>query len=180
MMHPLHDYLSQQLDDMLRKHRVVVFYDPRREFESYFSKELPEVGQGYDGLSRVFVADNLAFVVSFDGSFFGLRARVEPIADLDKPDPLVVYLPGIERDRHSSVLMEMEKGGTTYEPQLRRLARHVLGKKFTDGQIDEILAPASLSYPDIVAFLQQAEDGASASVLRSIFSGMQSEALLVE
>ncbi|MGE3425069.1 MAG: PglZ domain-containing protein, partial [Dehalococcoidia bacterium] len=42
------------------------------------------------------------------------------------------------------------------------------------------LAPASLSYPDIVAFLQQAEDGASASVLRSIFSGMQSEALLVE
>ena len=180
MMHALHDYLSQQLDEMLRKHRVVVFYDPRREFDPYFSKELPEVGQGYDGLSRAFVADNLAFIVRFEGSFFGLRAKVEPIADLDKPDPLVVYLPGIERDRHSSVLMELEKGGSTYEPQLRRLARHVLGKKFTDGQIDAMLAPASLAYPDIVAFLQQAEGGGASSVLRSIFGGMQSEALLVE
>ena len=31
-MHAFHEYLCQQLDDMLRKHSVVEFYDPRREF----------------------------------------------------------------------------------------------------------------------------------------------------
>ena len=32
--------------------------------------------------------------------------------------------------------MELEKGGTCYEPQLKRLALNVLRKRFTDGQID--------------------------------------------
>ena len=33
-----------------------------------------------------------------------------------------------------SVLMELDKAGITYEPQLRRLARHVLLKQFTEMQ----------------------------------------------
>jgi len=49
-MHPFHDYLCGQLDDMLKKHDIVVFYDPRREFEPFFDRELKEIGTGHDSL----------------------------------------------------------------------------------------------------------------------------------
>lgn len=177
-MHPFHDYLCDQLDDMLNKRGIVVFYDPRREFEPFFDRDLQETGTGYDGLPRVFVKGRLTFVARHEGSFFALRKAVEPIADLDKPEPLILYLPGVERHRQASVLMELEKGGATYEPQLKRLALNVLRKRFTDGQIDEMLRPASVSYDDIVSFLHQGEEDTSASVLRTIFDGAQSEALI--
>ena len=177
-MHPFHDYLCQQLDDMLKKRGVVVFYDPRREFEPFFDRELQETGTGYDGLPRMFVKERLTFVARHEGSFFALRNAVEPIADLDKSEPLIVYLPGIDRDRQTSVLMELEKSGMAYEPQLKRLALNVLRKRFTDGQIDELLRPASVGYDDIVSFLHQGEEGKSPSALRTIFDGAQSEALI--
>lgn len=176
-MNPLHDYLCQQLDGLLAKHRIVVFYDPRSEFLPFFNDELEAVGLGPSGLPRVSIQERLSFLASFEGSLLGLRDAVEPIAGLDKPEPLLIYLPGVERDRQMSVLMELDKAGTTYEPQLRRLSRHVLLKQFTDGQIDDMLRP-QISYADIVALLQQSQDGAPTSVLRTLFNGAPSETLL--
>ena len=177
-MHPFHDYLCQQLDDLLKKRGVVVFYDPRREFEPFFDRELQTVASGYAGLVQALVQGRPIFLARFDGSFFALRAAVEPIVARDQPEPLIIYLPGASRDRHGSVLMELEKGGTCYEPQLKRLALNVLRKHFTDGQIDALLQPASIGYDDIVAFLRQGEAGPAASVLRTLFEGAPSEALL--
>jgi hypothetical protein len=177
-MHPFHDYLCQQLGDMLKKHSVVVFYDPRGEFQPFFDRELSEVGKGYDDLPRVFIGDRPTFLARYKGSFFAIRAAVEPIAALEKPDTLVIYLPGVARDRQASVLMEMEKSGVCYEPQLKRLALNVLRRKFTDGQIDEMLRPATVTYDDIVSFLAQGDEGAQASVLRTLFEGAYSEALI--
>lgn len=177
-MHAFHDYLAEHLDDLLRKRLVVVFYDPRSEFLPFFDRELaPEPAAP---LPRVAIGDHTASLARYDGSFFGLRAAVEPIVAADKPEPVILYLPGITRDRASSVLMELEKGGTCYEPQLKRLALNVLRKRFTDGQIDEMLRPASVSYDDIVAFLEQGGRGAVASVLHSLFGGVQGEALITE
>ncbi len=34
-MHPFHDYLPQQLAEMLKKRGILVFYDPRCEFEQF-------------------------------------------------------------------------------------------------------------------------------------------------
>lgn len=176
-MNPLHTYLCQQLDGWLSKHRIVVFYDPRSEFLSFFNDELEVVGLSGCGLPRVSIQERLTYLARFEGSLLALRDAVEPIAGLAKPEPLLLYLPGVERDRQMSVLMELDKAGTTYEPQLRRLARHVLLKRFTDGQIDAMLRP-QISYTDIVALLQQSQDGAPSSVLRSLFGGTQSETLL--
>ena len=97
MIHPLHDYLVQQLDDLLKKHSIVVFYDPRSEFLPFFDRELPEVGKG--NLPQVFIGERLTFVARYAGSFFGVRASVEPITALDKPESLIIYLPGVTRDR---------------------------------------------------------------------------------
>lgn len=179
-MHLLHEYLSQQLDDALEKRSVVVFYDPRREFEPFFDRELPEAGKGHGGLPRVFIGERLTFVARYAGSFFAVRAAVEPIAALEKPNPLIIYIPGLVRDRHASVLMEMEKGGLCYEPQLRRLALNVLRKRFTDGQIDQILRPATVTWDDIVAFIAQSDTGVRSSVLRLLFNNAQSELLVAQ
>ena len=176
-MNPLHTYLCQQLDGLLSKHRIVVFYDPRSEFLAFFNDELEVVGLSGCGLPRVSIQERLTYLARFEGSLLALRDAVEPIAGLAKPEPLLLYLPGVERDRQMSVLMELDKAGITYEPQLRRLARHVLLKLFTDGQIDAMLRP-QISYTDIVALLQQSQDGAPTSVLRSLFGGTQSETLL--
>lgn len=46
-MHPLHDYVSRQLADKLKARRVVVWYDPRREFEPFIA-ELRGVAVGKD------------------------------------------------------------------------------------------------------------------------------------
>ncbi len=39
-MHAFHDYLCEHLDELLKKRSVVVFYDPRNEFEPFFDREL--------------------------------------------------------------------------------------------------------------------------------------------
>ena len=72
---------------------------------------------------------------------FELRAVVEPFVCGDAPEP-VCRLPARLRARSpGSVLMELEKAGDCYEPQLKRLARNVLRQRYTDGVIDEMLAP---------------------------------------
>jgi hypothetical protein len=114
------------------------------------------------------------------GPFFALRAAVEPIVAADKPEPLILYLPSVTPDRTGSVLMELEKAGTCYEPQLKRLALNVLRRCYTDGQIDEMLRPASVTYEDIVAFLGDGDGGNALSVLDTLFGGAQGEALVTQ
>lgn len=175
-MHPFHDYLCEHLDDLLRKRSVVVFYDPRNEFAPFFDRELETSVEG--PLPRVTIAGRSVYLARNTGSFFGLRAAVEPIVSADRPEPLILYLPGVARDHVGSVLKELERAGACYEPQLRRLALNVLRQRFTDGQIDELLRPASLTYGDIVAYLN-GDGGGKPSALHSLFGGAQGEALLV-
>ena len=184
MSHPLHRYVCQQVGEQLLSHRVVVFYDPRREFEPFF-EELPEAGPGEAGLPRVILdsqPDPTAHLARYEGSFFGLRAAIEPIVEKDQPDFLVVYVPGVTRDRLGSVLMEVEKGGFIYgvhsSQGLRAVARRLLGKIYSEGQIDELLRADDLQYQDVIALLSQAEHREQASLLRTIFGGATSEELL--
>ena len=177
-MNLLYDYLCAQLDDRLAERRVVVFYDPRSEFAPLFDRELQNVGAGPNGLYRVFVGERLTLVARYDGSFFAVRAAVEDIVAEDEPDALLIYVPGVARDPNDSVLMELEKGGSTYEPQLKRQARTLLRQFYTDGAIDDMLAPDSLTYDDVVNYLEQARAGDQGSILKSIFGGASSELLL--
>ncbi len=177
-MNPLHDYLCMQLDEKLAERRIVVFYDPRSEFTPLFDRELQNVGAGPDGLYCVFVRDRQTLVARYDGSFFAVRAAVESTVAEDTPDPILIYVSGAKRDPNESVLMELEKGGATYEPQLKKHARTLLRQFYTDGAIDDMLAPESLTYDDVVSYLEQARDGEQGSILRTIFGGAASEALL--
>jgi PglZ domain len=178
-MHALFEHLCKQLGDRLRKRRVVLFYDLRQEFEQLIDELAPGAGPSA-GIERVRIDGLEVHLARFKGSYFAVRFDVEDLVAVDTPDPLLIYLPGAERDPKSSVLMELEKAGTTYEPQLKRLARNVLRQVYTDGDIDEMLKPEALGYQDVVTYLRQAESGGQASILKTIFGEAGSEAILVQ
>ncbi|WPL19903.1 PglZ domain protein [Thiorhodovibrio winogradskyi] len=181
-MHLLHNALAQQLDQALRQHRVVVFYDARTEFEP-FIHELEVVGSDREDLPRVTVGDTLTHLARFEGSFFALKARIEPLVAVDKPDPLLVYIPGQVRDRTGSVLMEIEQAGQVHgdapSHALKSVARRLLRQTYTDGDIDAMLRPESLSYQDVARFLGHGDDGGG-SLLKLVLNGATSEALIVD
>ena len=65
--------------------------------------------------------------------------------------------------------MELEKAGECYEPQLKRLARNVLRQRYTDGVIDEMLAPERVSYEDLARASSDTSSAEPPSILKSIF-----------
>jgi hypothetical protein len=168
-MHPLHNYVVTQLAEKLRTRKVIVWYDPRSEFAPFFA-ELRGSARASDQAVPVTVGAMAARLTEYGGSMFELRAVLEPFVCGDAPaEYMIVYLPGCERDRHGSVLMELEKAGDCYEPQLKRLARNVLRQRYTDGVIDEMLAPELVSYEDLARASSDTSSTEPPSVLKSIF-----------
>lgn len=182
MSHPLHNYLAQQLDKVLRKRRVVVFYDAHSEFEPFMA-ELEVIGAGIGDLPRSCVGDTLTHIAHLEGSFFALKASIEPVVSADQPEALLIYLPGQARDRVGSVLMEVERAGQVYgdapSHALKSVARRLLSRQYTDGDIDEMLRPDSLSYSDVVRFLGQGGPG-SGSLVRLVLRGSSGEELITD
>lgn len=78
---------------------------------------------------------------------------------VDQPSPLVIYVPGQVQDPDISPLAELELGGTTWQPQLKREARRVLKTRYGDGQIDQMLQSDSVTYADIVGLLSKDSGG---------------------
>lgn len=172
-MHALHEYLAGQLKERLEKRRVVVFYDPRREFDGFMDEVLSVHVSATDEspVTNGRMLDLPVRFLTFRGSLIGLKLAAEPLADGTRPDPLLIYLPGVEHDRRGSVLMELERAGETIDSwSLKQMARNCLRKHHTDGVIDELLSPDNVSYDDVVIFLDHAGKG-GASRLKLVFSG---------
>ena len=196
MMHGLHQHIATTLDRLLRERRLVVFYDPREEFGPF----LDELGCDWSGvgdLQRVTIHATLTHVASFAGSHFSLKAAVEPLFASLQPEPILVYVPGHAKERLGrlrvaagastaqskdvwNVLFELDSAGTSYEPSLRGIARHELRRHYTDGDIDEMLAPVSLTYQDIVRYLENDDAGQSAagSLVKLVLGSGSSEDLI--
>lgn len=167
--HPLHDYIASRIAEKVREHHVVVIYDQPEELRGFFA----EAAHGMDTKGRiapVAIAEASAKLFEVDGSFLAARAAVESLTDDDKPEDIVIYVPGLpEGDKKNSLLMELEKAGTIYRaPRLNQLARLVLRKRLDDVAIDGMLKSESLSYEDLTA-LCRGGDGAGASLLRGVF-----------
>jgi hypothetical protein len=167
-MHPLHDYVAKQLAAKIKARRVVVWYDTRAEFAPFVA----EVRGGLRTSSEpvlVSVGGTSARLAEYAGSMFELRAHVEPSISGDTPDAIVVYLPGCERDRQASVLMEMEKAGDCFEWRLRSFARNVLRERYTEGVIDDLLEPERVTYEDLSRAASDTSSSEPPSVLKGIF-----------
>jgi len=168
----LHDYIADQLSRRVAKRRVVVWFDPRREFID-FVDELERVGD-----NAILVDGSQVDFRVYSGSFFELRLTVEPVVGTDTPSPTVLYLPGVERDHNGSVLMELECAGDRWEPQLKRLARNALRTRFTDGVIDDLLSKDNVTYLDVVAASDTTEGTEAPSILKTILGPGNSESML--
>jgi hypothetical protein len=168
-MHTLHDYVAKQLADRLKERRVVVWYDERGEFRGF----VDEVRGGPRAAREpvtVTVAGTMANLAEYAGSLFELRAVVESLVSGDKPDALVVYIPGVTHDAKASVLKELEKAGRTWKPELKQLAKNVLLQKYTLGVVDEMLPfDRRVSYEDLARAAAGNSGAEPPSILKSIF-----------
>lgn len=173
-MNPFPTYLHTQLEEKLKDRRVVVWYDAAREFEP-FVDTLPK---GDGELPEVTIGTTNARLAVYQGSYFALKLQVEPLVAVNRPQSLLLYLPGERRDPKGSVLMELEKAGTTYEPQMKRLARNVMRKLYSDGVIDEMLTPEGLTYADILSLLEQSGNGERSSLLPGILGTRDNVAMV--
>lgn len=169
MSHPLHDYLAKQIGERLKKRRIVVWYDPKRELSS-FVDELRHPTNRQNGLHGVNVGGVEAWLAEHAGSFFELRRAVEHLVADEVPHPVLIYVPGVEHDPKGSILMELEKAGGTdpYQPGLRKIARKVLRTWYTDGVIDE-LTPEGVTYQDVVRACFEGTSTEAPSILKVIF-----------
>jgi len=168
-MHPLHDYLAKQLADKLKARRVVVWYDQRRDFASFVT-ELRGSPSTRGALAQVSPSGVSAVLAEYDGSFLEMRDLVEPHFRGDTPDSMVLYVPGCDRDRRGSVLMELEKAGTEWEPELKRLARDVLLQRYTLGVVDELVPyERNVSYDDLARAASAKGASEPPSILKAIF-----------
>jgi hypothetical protein len=164
-MHPLHDDVARILAEKVRVRGVVVWYDPRLEFPAF----VRELRNGIEDQSaHMLLAGGPAVLHEYRGSMFELRALIEPELSRENPQRLVVYLPGCRQDDETSVLMEAQKAGDVWEPRLKAIARNVLRRKLTDGDIDQLLAPESVTYEFLAK--AAADPDASPSALKAIFS----------
>lgn len=168
-MHPLHDYVAKQLADKLKDRRVVVWYDERREFQP-FVDEVRGGPRSASALVPISVGGTKASLAEYAGSLFELRAVVEPHVSGDKPDTVVIYIPGLAHDSKASVLMELEKAGRTWKPELKQLAKNVLLQKYTLGVVDEMLPfDRKVSYEDLARAAASDSGAEPPSILKSIF-----------
>ena len=83
-MHPLHDDIAKQLAERLKNRRVVVWYDVRREFAPFVA-EIRGTAEACGAVVSVHVAGKATRLIEYNGSFFEIRAAVEPFVSSDDP-----------------------------------------------------------------------------------------------
>jgi hypothetical protein len=176
--HPLHTYIAGQIIERLRDRHVVVLYDRREELRPFIAELSADAPAGT--LVPVLIGTQPAKLCVFAGSFLEIRTAVEPMTGSESPEDVIIYIPGRERDETGSLLMELEKAGTCYHaPALRQFARNVLRRRFTDVAIDGMLRSEALIYADFARMAADDGEGGGPSLLRGMFNGADSQAILV-
>lgn len=122
-----------------RKHGVVVWYDPAGSFKE--------------------IVANLAIervrVVRLKGSYYQLRHAAEAVfAMLDRnsvagEESLIVYVDRAPLDKHSDVLLGLEKAGTRFDWSLAAVARDALKNQVSRDVLDTWLSNDKLRLEDI-------------------------------
>lgn len=165
----VYDYVAKQLANKLKERIVVVWYDERSDFQP-FVDELRGGPSASAEPVTVTVGGIQANLAQYAGSLFELRFAVEPLVADDKPKALVLYIPGLAHDAKTSVLMELEKAGRTWKPELMQLGRNVLLQKYTPGVVDEMLSfGRKVTYADLAHAASGHAGTVPPSILKSIF-----------
>lgn len=157
-MHPFHKHLAALLSDALES-GVAVVYDPARAFQGFIHELGPDEAWSDDhpDVLKVTVGGKTARLITWAGSWFGVRDAAEPLFAADRPPnpPLLLYVPTSKPDPTLHVLMELELAGKSLTWDFDALARACMRKKFADKEIDRLLTDGKAGYADVVQFLGQ-------------------------
>lgn len=153
-MHPLHEYLASLLAEQIQRSQVVVWFDQRREFEP-FVLELLESSELPDQPSVVRLRELKVHLVVCKESMLAARMAVEPFVCDDRPQPTLVYLPDRnEENTQTSLFMELQLGGISYQRDLKRLAHGVLSRFHPEGLITSLIRGDDVGYAEIKKLCQ--------------------------
>ncbi len=167
----LADYMAERLADRLARQRVVVWYDPARDW-----LPLIEVILGRRALPPraaavpVRLAGREATLVPYAGSYYEVVQACEPLTSGPEPAPLLIYVPGETHVPGLSPLRELECLGGEAEPYQRELAQ-IARSAFqaaglAEAKIDEVLArPLPFAHLDRI----QIEGADDFSLLAPVF-----------
>jgi hypothetical protein len=131
------DYLTALLVRQIAEHSVVVWYDPERHYLAVV-----------EGLSIGDVS-----VAVYEGSFYALRRRVEPLLDGEEPPRLLVYVP-LDRGETDHALVELESLGVVLAPGGNSLLRNTRLSVVARHALRE-----ALSSEELASLERQVEDG---------------------
>lgn len=138
-MGPISQYILNRVNRLLDEHRVVVWYDPGRKFDSLLEH----------------LAGDETRVIRFTGSYYRLLAEAEELFDrydqtnLPAMPRLLLYIPATPLDGHIDVLMEISMAGEVFKESLPTLARLALRDRIPRARLEQLLSGDQLTLADL-------------------------------
>lgn len=148
-MSELRSALAEELSAKVKRHGIVVWDDPAREYAGVAAE----------------VAPSDAVFEAWDGSFYRLRRAVEPLLSGGVPPRLVVYLPCPSPS--DDPLAEARDAGSEFTRRLNTLVERALKGRLTSARIDQIGRQAE-TIEQAEAALDGADQGADARLVAAI------------
>lgn len=175
------EHLEARLAKDLRDHRVIVWYDPRGEWDAWVAGKLgDEAFSGPAQCHAVAIADLRAEMALFTGSYYELIEVCESFLDSGDPHDLLIFVPHELPPEALSPLRELEcLGGDRdrYQHELTRLARDAFVRAgLSDSKVDELLSEGGASYTFLDGVKVGEEGGASP--LQPLFGTSREEEVL--
>jgi hypothetical protein len=138
----LSDYLTDQLNRKVTRHGVVVWDDKDLRYNAQLVAGLVPTGAAF---------------AAYDGSWYALRQKIEPLLSRAERPALVVYVPARKPNDKEDPLAEVRRAGTEWSPTLQHVLTEALGGELTPSRIRDLANQARS-----LAELEQAVDAGSA------------------
>lgn len=146
-MSMLRDQLTRQIQRKVQAHGLVIWEDAAHEYATVASSVIP------DGISYE----------AFDGSWYELRRRVEPLVASETPPDLVLYVPPPPPE---DPLAELRAAGAVFKRNLATLVQHAFEGKLSPPRIADI-AKQARTLPEAEAAAENTGD-ADVSLIRAL------------
>lgn len=167
------DFFSRKIKRLSQEHGIVIWYDPDKIYLSILAK---------------LKLDHLAFF-QYEGSFFDLRHRIEPLMAGDQRPDMLIYIP-LARAETQYAMIEAEAAGCYLAPghetrecntRLEYVAAQILGGP-TEAKLQDIHNHAAKGVLDLDDIERRKELAArdSTMILKTIYNKIDPAEILVD
>ncbi|WP_457767393.1 PglZ domain-containing protein [Cyanobium sp. ULC082] len=151
----------------LSEHRVLLVFDPGQQLRSFLDEVATSQPTGSE-LGVLNLGEQQAGWLVAGASLYQLRSQLEPHVSQAQPATLLVYLPDHQETEGRAVLLELLRGGASFDIQLVNRARNFLREVLEPEKVQQLLQRPDLTYRDIALALEHSGDGGF-SQLKGLF-----------